>query len=306
MTLSRRRFLAISAAALAGTPAGAAQNRLTFRALGADCSLTLPGPADEAHAALLAVQKEVARLDRAASLWRPDSELSMLNRDGVAEAPSRLFWHLVFLARWMADRTGGSFDPTVQPIWQALSEGREPDFSLVGWQNLIVEPETIRLARPGMALTLNGLAQGRAADLAVEVLQRRGYSDILANLGEFSSLGAPARGGSWRIGVQHPATGALAGELQLNPGARSLATSEPRGTLVRGRPHIIDPLRRSGPRWASVTVRSTNAVGADAVSTAIAAAPMDSAIGILQNAFAYEAFMIPEDGDPVRWMMSRR
>ena len=305
MTLSRRRFLSIVAAACVGTPASASVNRLSFRALGADCSLTLPGDADAAQAALGAVVAEIGRVDRAASLWRADSELSILNREGFVQNPSRMFWHLVFVARMIAQQTGGSFDPTVQPLWTALAKGETPDYAAVGWWDLQIKPDLVRLKRSGMALTLNGLAQGRAADLAIRVLQKRGYSGVLANLGEFSSAGGPPQGGDWRIGVRHPRTGTIAAEMSLNPAATSLATSEPNGTLVRGQGHIIDPLRRPGPRWASVTVRSSNAISADAVSTGVAAAPMDNAIGILEKAFAYEALLIPERGDPVRWRMKR-
>ena len=41
--------------------------------------------------------------------------------------------------------------------------------------------------------------------------------------------------------------------------------------------NFLDPLRRAGARWASVTVEAETAMRADGLSTAIAAAPMPTA-----------------------------
>ena len=56
--------------------------------------------------------------------------------------------------------------------------------------------DEIRLARPGMALTLNGLAQGFAADRLAEVAARHGLTDVLIDTGEARALGRPAGRGA--------------------------------------------------------------------------------------------------------------
>ena len=46
----------------------------------------------------------------------------------------------------------------------------------VGWQQLHITPERVAFARPGMGITLNGIAQGHAADRVREVLQAHGIA----------------------------------------------------------------------------------------------------------------------------------
>ena len=95
MRITRRRFIAISAAAgglplLPIAPARAAPllRVWTGTALGCDATLQIhhpdPATADRLIEASLA---EVRRLEHIMSLYRPDSGLSRLNRDGVLEDP---------------------------------------------------------------------------------------------------------------------------------------------------------------------------------------------------------------------------
>ena len=284
--MRRRRFLMMAACLVAG-PARAAVARHRFRALGAAAELILPeGPG--VAAAVAAVRREVAAVEAAVSLWRP-SELVRLNRAGVLPAPGPHFRALFAEARAVSALSGGGFDVTVQPMW----EGRAAP---VGWQDMVAEGGAVRFRRPGMAATFNGIAQGYAADRAVAVLAAHGFGDVLVNLGEWRGAGAHPDGRPWAVGATDPAGTVRA---VLHPGA--VATSEPHATLVRGQPHIFDPLARPGLRWASVTVRAATAARADALSTAIAAAPLDKAHALLHAGAAAEAVLIPVEGGVVHW-----
>jgi len=57
-------------------------------------------------------KQEFHRLEALLSRFRPDSELSRLNRDGVVEAGHDLL-RVVTLSLDGRERTGGRFDPTV-------------------------------------------------------------------------------------------------------------------------------------------------------------------------------------------------
>lgn len=301
MTATRRRFLAISAAALTGTSALGAPNVLHFRALGADCTLTLPGPSRDAAAALEAVRMTAAKAEAAFSLWLPDSEVSRLNRDGRLANPSRAFRQVAYFAGLLSEASGGAFDVTVQPVWAARARGNEPDPDLVDYRAFSVSRSEASFRRPGMAVTFNGMAQGMAADMAASVLDARGYADMLINLGEFRGAGRREDGGPWRLGVAHPRSGEIVAELQLIAPGEAVATSAPLGTMIGGHPHIVDPRGRDGARWASVTVRGDTAMAADAVSTAVAAATVPEAGQILGRSGAREAVLIPAIGDPLHW-----
>ncbi len=285
MSFSRRRFLAISAAAcVVGGPA-CALHRDRFTALGADAEITLPGEARLAAEAFAACRREVEAVEMAFSLWRKDSVLSRLNREGRVARPGHLFVELAKFAREIAEVSHGGFDPTVQGVWRGGG--------VVDWRALTVSPFTARFTRQAMSATFNGIAQGYAADRVIAVLERLGYRDALANLGEFRGIGQSEDGRPWRIGVEHPLTGKI---VDVIDGAVAVATSEPRATLVRGQSHIFDPLARKGERWSSVTVMADTGWRADALSTAIAAAPVSEAEELLRRGQAKGAVLIDAEG----------
>lgn len=274
--LSRRRFIAISAAALAAAPARAQPaRRWTGVALGARASITLAHP--EAERLTTASRDEIARLEAIFSLYQGGSALSRLNRDGALDAPPFELVECLGIAGLVHAATQGAFDPTVQPLWRAYAEafaaGVAPDGAAlsvarakVGWHGVEVAPGRIAFARPGMAITLNGIAQGYIADRVTRLLDAEGLVDILVDTGELRALGGMPGGGDWTV---HLPEGRSAGLRD-----RALATSAPFGTVfdAEGRVgHILDP--RSGrPAPASgrsITITAPTAALADALSTAL-------------------------------------
>jgi thiamine biosynthesis lipoprotein len=122
-----------------------------------------------------------------------------------------------------------------------------------------------------MAITLNGLAQGYAADLALAAVRAHGVHNALLDTGEF--IGAGSRDGRhpWTLGVPDPrAPARIAATLPLR--GRSVATSGDYASaftpdLVHH--HILDPATGDSPRdLASVTVLAPTGIEADGLSTA--------------------------------------
>ena len=284
MKLARRRFLAMSAAAagvaLAG-PAGARPFRRRWRALGAEASLTLTGLDRAAASGIVRrVEAEIARLEDIFSLYRAGSELRRLNGAGRLRHPSHEMLELLDLARLANTATGGAFDASVQPLWQlhagAAAEGRAPAsgeiasaLARVGWRHVRTGAGLVRFDRPGMALTLNGIAQGYIADRVARLLRAQGLTDLLIDTGEIQALGSREDGRPWRAGI------ALADGTPVRRTAlsdRALATSAPHATLLdagRGLGHILDPRTgRPAARWRLASVSAPQAALADALSTA--------------------------------------
>lgn len=260
--MNRRRFLTLTAAALAPLP-GHAATLATWEGtgLGSALSLHLAGAAPhQARQAFSRVEAEIARIETLASLYR-DSALTRLNRDGHLAWPSPDLLDLLTLSGQVHAATEGAFDPTVQPLWRALAEGTETAKSrkAIGWDRIRLSPEEIRLD-PGQSLTLNGIAQGWAADRIAALLHAQGFTDALVDMGEIAALGQ----NGWPAVITDPGGKPLAETRLTN---RALATSSPRGTLVNGQPHILGP-QGQPPVWQTVSVSAPSAALADALSTA--------------------------------------
>jgi len=272
MTVSRRRFLTISAAALA-VPASAAAAESAARwqgvALGAAASMVLAGVDPLAARPVFArLEAEIDRLEGIFSLYRADSALSRLNRAGSLDAPPPELLELLTLAGAVHTASGGAFDPTVQPLWHALASGGDAAAArrLVGWKDLRFGPREVRLARPGMALTLNGIAQGYVTDRIAATLKGAGFGNVLVDIGEVAALGRRPGGTPWRAGVADP-QGHILHRVALRD--RALATSAPSGTMLgAGQGHILGP-RGQQPKRRLVTVSADRAAVADGLSTAL-------------------------------------
>jgi len=272
--ITRRRFLAISAAALA-LPARAEPVRWRGYAMGAEVSLTLEAPEDQAKAALEEVRAILRKTEALFSLYRPASRLSQLNATGRLERPETGFTALLDLCDQAHRLTNGRFDPTVQPLWQALAQGKNPDPAkrLIGWQRVRHSKTQVTLAA-GQALTFNGIAQGYATDLVSAALKRAGLTRVLVNIGEYHGTGR-----DWQIGVADPSHGLVARQSLKN---RALATSSP-GAMPLGQDqtHIIDPLGQAS-KWSTVSVEADTATMADALSTAFCHASPDEITATLR------------------------
>lgn len=299
--ITRRRAITILAAA-AGLPlllkAGKAEARLIRwegTMLGAPASLAIYHSDEaKARAAIEAGLAEAKRLEAIFSLFRADSAIAQLNRDGMlAQAPAELI-ELAAFARQIAERSDGAFDPTVQPLWtlyfrhftaatvdpagptpEAIAAAR----ARVDWRGLDIDASARRIgfAKPGMGLTLNGVAQGFVTDRVTEVLRAHGLRNMLVDMGEPRALAAKPDGSAWRIGIANPAEPAKA-ITEVEAVDQAVATSGGYGTLfdAEGRfTHLIDPKSgRTAPALAGVTVIAPTATLADALSTTLSVAPM--------------------------------
>lgn len=271
MTQTRRRFLSISAAALALPSAAAADNtaRWSGFALGARATMILAGitPLD-ARPVFAGLEAELDRLENIFSLYRPHSAVSRLNRAGRLASPPPDLLEVLTLASALHNASDGAFDPSVQPLWQALATGGDTATAraAVGWDGLRFDPGGVRFIRPGMALTLNGIAQGYITDRIAALLRAQGLRDVLVDIGEVSALGRKPDGSAWQAGIATPDRKIVHRVALRN---RALATSAPQGTqLAGGQGHILDP-QGQGPRHQLVSVSAPQSALADGLSTAL-------------------------------------
>lgn len=312
-SMTRRRFVAIAAAAtglpLFPTSVGAVpQWSWEGIALGAAARIQLCHP-DRGLARDL-IGRCIADLDRledSFSLYRDESEISRLNRDGVLVDPSPDFVALMRQALSWSERTGGAFDPTVQPLWSLYADhfaapGHDPSgpapgqiaavLSVIDHRAMDVERERVAFARPGMAVTLNGIAQGYITDRIVQRLRESGIESTLVEMGEIAGVGLRGDGRSWQIEIAGAPNDPQALLALSNKAA---ATSSGAGTPFdpTGRFHhlFLPGTGACANEWRALTVVAASATAADALSTALYVMPRARARPILAG--------LAESGSPV-------
>lgn len=246
MRVGRRRFLAISAAALC-SPRAAMATTWSGYGFGADISITLRGPSEITRPALIEARKTLEHIEKLFSLYDAASTLSELNASGRLTSPAPDFLHLMHASQAAYATTEGLFDPTVQTLWQARAEGKIHP-TQHDWREVRFSPDAIKLS-DGQTLTFNGIAQGYATDRVAAVLAAHGLTEALANIGEFKALGGP-----WRLGVCDPDFGLLATRTLTGT---AIATSSPPALRIAGESHIMHRTQR--PKWSTVSVEAATA-----------------------------------------------
>lgn len=287
----------------------------TATALGTSVTIqVLHGDEATAQRALDAAFGEIEQVEAVMSIYRPQSELRRLNGDGVLDRPHPYLVQVLEHATATSRATDGAFDVTVQPLWKAYSQagqrGELPAdaeittaLQLVDWRKVEVEPQRVQLLGEGMQITLNGIAQGFAADRALASLKAHGIEHALIDAGELAALGRKEDTAAWRAGIQHPRVDdAYIALAQLDN--RCLATSGDYATKFSadGRyNHIFDPRLGSSPReLASVSIAAPTAMAADALSTACFVLGPQRAREVLSRVENVDALFVLKDGQVLR------
>lgn len=261
--------------------------------------------------ALDAAWQEIAAIEHAASLFRPHSALSRLNALGeISDAPAPLLAMLEH-SRIVCELTDGAFDPTVQPLWQlyadAFAQGRDVrDGELagvrgsIGWRHIEIQDTTVRLGKPGMALTLNGIAQGYATERCLDALRQAGVENAFVDTGEIGIAGKRDGEAAWTAAIADPRSpGSYLGLSR--PAAGILATSGDYATTWSAdysRHHIIDPATlRSPPITASVSVLAPSGALADGLATAMMVIGPELSLALAARLEGVEALIVTKSGE---------
>lgn len=298
ITRNRRRFIGIMAAtaawgaipwpirhaSAAATAHGDTLTSWRGIALGADAELHIHHP-DRGFARRLIGQSitEVRRLEQVFSLYDDASALVRLNADGrLDDAPTDLI-RLLHASQGFSEMTNGAFDPTVQPLWQLYARTAAAGLAApnpadlrhvlrqVDYRAIVLDGRSVRLARSGMALTLNGIAQGYITDRVTELLRDAGLEYALVDMGEIRGLAMNPGDRDWHVGLAGEGSDRTPLKI-VDIRNRAVSTSSGAGTPMNEAgtiTHLFDP--RTGaarPRYRSVSISANDATTADALSTA--------------------------------------
>jgi len=255
----------------------------------------------------LAALDRIEGLESILSIYKPESELSRLNRN-AALSPQKVsaeVFSILELARQVYGATEGAFDMTAASLSEAWGfarrQGHQPTpeqiesaISKVGMQHVVFDPsnQMVKINKEGLQLSSGGIGKGFALDCACEILEGDGVTDFLIHGGQSS---VRAKGNrydidssiGWRVSVLHPEQPKIQlGAIRLVN--QSLGTSGPANQFFYYNGirygHIIDP-RTGWPAsgMLSVTVLHPSAAWADALATGLYVMGVDKAIAYCEK-----------------------
>jgi thiamine biosynthesis lipoprotein ApbE len=276
------------------TAISAALGSCAWEALGTSVVVRVidPGALDAARAA---VARDLARIDRACSRFRADSELSDVNaRAGRPTQISPLLAEALEVALRAAELTDGDVDPTVGRALELA--GYDRDWRLLdppcdarpqaapavtlrarsGWRTIVLDRASRSLRIPaGVRLDLGASAKAWAADRAAAAAQRAGGCGVLVSLGGDIATSGPAPQEGWRIRVtdDHRSDCSAPGQtVSIHSGGLATSSTAVRRWSNAGQTmhHIIDPSTGAPVRdsWRTVSVAAASCTDANIAATA--------------------------------------
>ncbi len=281
--------------------------------MGTSVSITvLHSDAEAAGAAIRSAYAAVDAVERSMSTYRPESEISRLNRAGTIDAGADLLT-VTRSALEYHRLSGGAFDPTMLPLLdlhaqsfqdQSGPPSREQVEELlprIDARGIRIEGRRISLP-PGARMTLDAIAKGYAIDRAIEALRAAGIEHALVDAGgDVRAMGDKA-GAPWQVAMQDPRDAQRF--LAVIPLAdAAVATS---GDYRRyfdpdmRYHHILDPRTgESAEELISVSVQAETAMAADALATSVFVLGVESGLALIERLDGVEAFLVTEDREVV-------
>lgn len=209
--------------------------------------------------------------------------------------------------------TDGLFDITigaVSSLWDFKEGVRPTDAQIsralphVGYENVVVEGDTVRLTDPEAMIDLGGIAKGYIADDLAALFAEGGCESAIVNLGGNALVvGAKPDGSPWNVGVQDPNAPTDAAVKAVRQCMdSSVVTSglyeryfEQDGVRYH---HILDP--RTGypveTDLLSVSVASPSSLVGDVYATWMFLLGHDAALAFLSEQEGIEGLVMDLDG----------
>lgn len=256
---------------------------------------------EQASVAIQTTTAEMRRLIQVYDYRQVESPLGQLNATGTLRQPPRELVATLRQALHFGTLSNGAFDITVKPLLDALRENLPATQALTGlvdYRQIKVSEAEIAFLRPGMALTLDGIAKGSIVDRGVAILQGLGFENVLVEAGgDLLAKGTNDTQG-WKVGIAHPrATGEFAATISIQN--QAVATSGDYMNYFRpdySAYHIIDPRTGTSPiELASASVIAPSVTEADALSTTLMVLGVQAGLELIESQPQTAALLITKD-----------
>ena len=269
--------------------------------------------AGRAEAAIDAVFAEMHRIDELMSHYKPESQLSRINRD-AATAPVKVDAELAGLiarALEFSELSGGAFDITYASVGYLYDyrERRHPSeaqiqaaLPAINWRHVVVDREasTVHFLMPGVRIDLGGIAKGHAVDSAIQILRARGIQNGTVTAGGDSRILGDRRGRPWVVGIRHPDDpNRVIARIPLEDAAISTSGDYERYFDEGGvrYHHIIDPRTGKSPVGVrSVTVIGPNATLTEGLTKSVFVMGPERGLALVESQEDVDAVVVRSDG----------
>lgn len=259
-----------------------------------------------ALAALDEMQNKAKNFDR----FDPTSQLSQLNSQGMLCQADPALVALLQNAEQISCASNGAFDVTIKPLFELFQASQGGNFpsrddiyntlERVDYTQVVLGDRDIGFSRPGMSLTLDGIAKGAVVDCGVSVLKSHGIKNgIVEAGGDLFAFGTHDVYTSWKVGLRSPRQNLTHPMPILKIHDKAVATS---GDYLQAFSqnlsvhHILDPRNGiSSPELASVTVIADNAALADALATVIMVVGAHEGLALLKTHPGCEGYFVDKE-----------
>ena len=202
--------------------------------------ITQAPPSLDMKALESAIKEELNRIDLLMSTYKPESELSRLNRFKLnAEfGLSAETLEVLNISKSIWALSEGAFDPTIGPLVNLWGFGPDikhdsvPDAADIQRMVQSVGMASVELSPTGVTKTnavqldLSAVAKGYAVDQLARLLESRGVLHYLVEVGGELRAGLnKANGKAWVVGVEKPSNGPQQAQARINISQMAIATS---------------------------------------------------------------------------------
>ena len=266
-----------------------------------------------AQRAIDAVMAEMHRIDRLMSPFKPDSELSRVNREAAHACVPVCAEMFGLIARSLefSRLSDGAFDITYAGVGHLYDyrQGVAPDAATlqrarqaVGWRHLVLDAKarTIRFAREGVRIDLGGFAKGHVVDNSITILKRMGINHAVVAAGGDSHVMGDRRGRPWSIAIRDPRDPKrVVAVLPLQDTSISTSGDYERYFERDGvrHHHLIDPKTGTSPSaLRSVTILAADGLTSEALSKCVFVMGLARGMRLVESQPGVDAVVVDATG----------
>ena len=263
------------------------------------------------------IVKKALSLDDLLSVFKPKSEISILNQNAGKKAVtvSETTMNLLMRSLYYAEISNGAFDITIRPAVKLWGIGQKEQQipsdlelmkieSLINYKHLELDPisSTAYLKKEGQSVDLGAIAKGYATDFVKNELLLLGVKHGLLNFGgTIFTIGKKREDVPWKIGIQNPIDkrGESIGFLELENKAMVTSAVNERYFIKNGifYHHILDPVTLKPAKSGVLGVSAVGdcAMDLDAITTALFVLGMEKGI-VLANKLDLSVLYLLDNG----------